>query len=233
MPKEGPGGRWMYEPREAYDTVGRHLYPAAWELFFHTGPPLPHRPDDNQEYRFRQIRARRSSKAFSDLTDALYWGKSAVWTYGDEKEWTAIPHEEWEPGSQLIRVLHDDLERVITRNEPATRSMFIEKAPLDEYLNGWVASHVDGHPGAIAPHPPNRPGIDLEPLRTELRRLENSGELPEIKKGWRIEAVRHLLRMDFNWYPTAKTEKEPPTVKTLLKRLKRDLDNIEGRQSRR
>ena len=63
MPRDGPDGKSMYEPREAYDAVGRHLYQAAWELFFHTGPPLPHRPDDDQGYQFRQIRARRSSKA--------------------------------------------------------------------------------------------------------------------------------------------------------------------------
>ena len=162
MPKEGPDGRSMYEPREAYDAVGRRLYPAAWELFFHTGPPLPHRPDDNdQQYRFRQIRARRSSKAFSDLTEALYWGKSAVWTYDDEHGWTVTSHEEWGPGSRLVRVLQDDLEGVITRNEPARTAPTTMSRPWCRIVvlvvNHKVAVSepiplaVSSHPWPVAP----------------------------------------------------------------------------------
>lgn len=248
MPIRGPNNRTMYRPEEAYDAVGQHLYQSQWQLMFVSGQPLPHPdtlarrveregdqitvaigdPHDDQ-YQSRQKRARRSGRAYSELVDALYWGKTEAWQISETGDWLSVPNERWQPASEMVEMLRSELYATITRNEQGSGTLLIDKASLDEYLWGWVSPQESGTLPPVADREAKRPGLDVAVIKATLQRLAEDGSLPEYSSGWRAKVCRRLLRENLNWYPTAKTRKEPPKIETLRRSLKGDLDYLEKR----
>ncbi len=254
MPVRGPNDTLMYRPSEAYEAVGRQLFQSEWELFFSSQRPLPHAPTleqiqaregkesptvaavgdpNDDQYRVRQRRARRSRKVFTELVHALHWAKTVAWQRTKTGEWSSVHYDQWEPGSGRVQDLEQELDEVITRNAPSSGQLLIEKDPLDTYLRGWVMPEI---PGTLAPavrREAKRPALDKQAMVDVLCRWEANGELPDITRGWRQRVCEMILAQNLNWYPTAKSRKRPPSTKTIKKCLKHEFDAIEERLTRK
>ena len=242
MPMQGPNDTEMYLPHEAYNAVGLHLFGSKWTRRFSGSGKLPHPGTERQEqdagiaskasgdptdeaYHERQRHSFRESKVFNTLVEALQWRKTIAWCRQENRSWSPIPYDEWEPESDPFRHLHGELLAVLRDNQPSSGALLIEKEPLDEYLRGYPVAKK----GTYAPAPKRRergrPSIPTRSFIDELQRRKLSGELGMVKDR-RAKICDELL----DWYYGDIPQDERPKAETLRSLLKPELDRIEAQQ---
>ena len=91
-------------------------------------------------------------------------------------------------------------------------------------------ARVQRRPNATK-RPPTRDGVatlirDMEALIAKLRRMEQDGELPKIEYGWRTKVCDRLR----DWYNETQLPPKPIQSKTLQKRLRIKMNDIEDKQ---
>jgi hypothetical protein len=254
-------GAELWLPEVSYDAVGRHFYQAEWQSgYFHSGDVLPHYetikeqiesgvvlPEDAPEgfsdgedaYVPRQKRARRSSRVFSWLIEALEYKKTIAWQKNPEGEWSTIPGESWCEGGEYRQTLKTHLKAVITDNDPAPNAIGIEREKLEKHIRGWA---VPSTPGQVEPEiarATGRPALDNKAAEIVLRgwfddgaisRWESEKLIRKIrpKTGWRLDVCKRLARQPINWFPTANTRKYPPNPITLVGNLSATVPDLIG-----
>lgn len=246
MPELGPDNRYMYSAYEAYDVCGGHMFGKDWSIVFAPGPTLLHpsaaekvielggETGERQKalgdpksdlYRLRQARNRRTHAVMSRLVTTLNYGKANSYQETGNGYEFLNPHE-WTMGSDLVTKFMDDIAAVVNRNMLDPRRFLIDLLQFDAWIGQSPREHVDPLVQVVGRNRLGRgDALDYDVLRAELERRRNVGEFPEIERGWRSKFCRELSV----WYGSEIDEDHYPSPKTLLKKFREKLDEIERR----
>lgn len=244
MPRQGPGGVLFYTPDEAYDSIGRHYFRSTWSPVFAPGEMLPHppaaqtaarehrlRPTDIERigdpasaaYRQRQQKAYRTNKILKELRDALHWGKADSFRREGAERWQPITFGDWK-ADQPWDALVEEIRRVHILNHPPRTEFLINKAQLDDWIGHQAVPNIPIEGLDAERRPPGRPReYDRNVVVVELWRRVELGEFPDLESGWRTRFCEELRE----WCVQNFGQVNAPKVRTLIKHLKLELDQVE------